>query len=151
MELWDCRHLLVFYDVVDSVIRFFYTDLSLLTLLPLIVVMKTMLLLWLAYVIRVKLWKLKKLIKSSLWWNISCLHFTGVVYYPALIMIWCDMFTSISLLTVRVGSILHGFCTAHVRCQSAYHRNDYKYYFYEIHTSISTFLGNRFSVKRKKN
>ena len=35
-------------------------------------------------------------------------------------------------------------------CQSAYHRNDYKYYFYEIHTSISTFLGNRFSVKRKK-
>ena len=112
MELWDCRHLLVFYDVVDSVIRFFYTDLSLLTLLPLIVVMKTMLLLWLAYVIRVKLWKLQKLIKSSLWWNISCLHFTGVVYYPALIMIWCDMFTSISLLTGRVISILHGFCVA---------------------------------------
>lgn len=33
------------YDVVDSVIRSFYTDLSLLTLFPLIVVMKTMLLL----------------------------------------------------------------------------------------------------------
>ena len=38
----------------------------------------------------------------------------------------------------------------HIRCQSAYHRNDYKYYFYEIHISVSTSLGNRFSVKRKK-
>ena len=112
MELWDCRHLLVFYDVVDSVIRSFYTDLSLLTLFPLIVVMKTMLLLWLAYVTRVKLSKLQKLIISSLWWNISCLHFIGVVYYPALIMIWCDMFTSILLLTGRASSILHGFCVA---------------------------------------
>ena len=37
----------------------------------------------------------------------------------------------------------------HIRCQSAYHRNDYKYYFYEIHTSVSTFLSNRFSVKRE--
>ena len=96
-----------------------------------------------------KLWSQRKYLHFIL--HTSCLHFIGVDYYPALIMIWCDMFTSISLLTVRVGSILHGFCTAHVRCQSAYHRNDYKYYFYEIHTSISTFLGNRFSVKRKKN
>ena len=42
----------------------------------------------------------------------SCFHFTGVDYYPALIMISCDMFTSISLSILRVSGILHGFCRA---------------------------------------
>ena len=44
----------------------------------------------------------------------SCLHFTEVDYYPALIviMIWCDMLTSRLLSTIRVSSIFHGFCTA---------------------------------------
>ena len=37
----------------------------------------------------------------------------------------------------------------HIRCQSAYYRNDYKYYFYEIHTSVSTSLGNIFCKKKK--